>query len=967
MFKSLVSTYSRREHVPRIFRLERICALLLISSALNPFTLSCPSSNAQECHSLSSTTNAQAEKFEDAWIKDNSFSVIMRLDESNHKQYRITGDTILFDQEHFGSLARDRQQRFSDVSEVVIDARVLIFNGPLSLSSGRIKIFAEHIVFGPKAQITITDPPLGAVSDDSDSSDYDLVSLMKDGVAIVAQRIDFDHPLPYAFYFRTRPNRALIVSADQMFLNGQQIDQVDLYVPTISLGKPFAFHRAKARHIYHRVFHDEMNWPLSFATKVARFHAIAPYQVDYQKGLQDKIQLYTSQISEWRDPKPGLTLQRVSRFIEADQDPYGYGPDYVPRNDIGSQIEVVGGLLKQFSPDGPLGLFEKSILDGYQDKQPDGEALGYLNDQEKAASKDIADTNASMSQALTDLQSLQQTIDANLLAIKRSTERIDEAIKEQEKKDEDGARIARATNVVAVAASFIPVTAPLAIAIGTGAEVGGTLISKHQAGSNISIGGLIDLVQSGYAESEAFNDQVTNVKATWDDLSQKHSQLKEAISKNTNDRSDKLKAFGESSVNFYKSIKVLYGMTDVPSTVQYNASKAQQGDSLLQQQLNTQSQMSARQAELLMQVADCADKSRKGQGRILEVDDAREQLLRANVQNDQAVAHWQQVALAVRSDMYSQLFREASVLRRSIFYSTGAYPTDDADILSYADQAFVSGGDAQLADQTSPAFVKSKFDDSSMKAREAIGALVQEANDALEQAMSKRTSKAVFLNLTDVSRNSKAGSPDAQFLSALNQQIREQVAGKQSADYPSPLLLPLVIVRSVEDLPDLFVDAVVTSVGLEDEQSLAGKSLRFSIYNPGFGILISGHDCFNVDMRVSDAENRFFSYTTVGKLKHDWAENINANSVAIAAEQRFFYARPPLRAPYYLYVQVGGSRNRDDWDKAVPVITDFQLTLLGYIDRNYSDNIVYRSVSLFARCGSNGRVCFRSNETSLAG
>jgi len=66
----------------------------------------------------------------------------------------------------------------------------------------------------------------------------------------------------------------------------------------------------------------------------------------------------------------------------------------------------------------------------------------------------------------------------------------------------------------------------------------------------------------------------------------------------------------------------------------------------------------------------------------------------------------------------------------------------------------------------------------------------------------------------------------------------------------------------------------------------------------------------------------------VPPFENKWDDNLRANAVTQPAQQQFFYARPPLHAPYYLYVQVDGSPNHRNW-KEVPVITSLEISLLG--------------------------------------
>jgi hypothetical protein len=937
-FRSVLS--SPRQLFHEFLRLECTfaCALYFAILVLAP-----QNSRAQDCQTLPQpkivAVGSSGSAFDSAWASDTSFTIVKRERDGGRKSYRITGDIVRFDEQSFGSLARERPQRFSDLAEIVIDAREIYFDGPLALNMGRIELLADHITFGPRAQIVFTDPEPSSVSPVADS-DQSILLPRGRGIAIVARRIDFDHPLPYLFYFATHKNRDLQILAEKIFLNGDRIEQPDRFILDHSLGhsilegSPTVVHRAKARNLYRLIFRREMNWPVSFSNKIARLHARAPYQQDFIDGIRNRISSYQPLISDWRDPGPSLRLLDISAFLDAGLDPYGYGPNYVPRNDLDAQTRTVDDLLNNFRDKGALELVESTILKAYVSERPDEKALQAIFKKELALESDTSKNEAAMNQALTDIQVLQQKIDTQLVAINVSIDRIKAMIEDQARKDASKAGIMKTTHLVTVAACFLPVTAPVAIAIGTGIQVTGTLAAKHQTNDPVSFGTLSDAVQNGYAKSKAFNDQTAKVKSAWDDLSKKHGILKEALKKDSDGKMDAARDFGQSASGFYQEIKSLYSIADVPTTEQYNESNAEKDDTVLQQQKRNQEKLSADQSALLATIADLADKNRKNQSQVLELSESREELLRADIRNDQDIAHWQSIALRLRADMYNELFREASILRRTLFYSTGENSNTDPDILSYSDEAFVTSlsypGNSEIPDQVSSEWIKQQFAETRAKAIVAVNGLLATARRESVRANAKRTPKAIYLNATSLSINSKAGSPNRRFLDALNQQISDQVKQPDKSNEPIPLYVPLRIREALAKLPERFVDAVITEVKLEDEKALVGKNLNFSIYNPGFGTIVSGQQCFNVDMRITDvnSENRFFGYTTVGPLKHDWDQKLHANADAQSVQDRFLYARPPLHSAYYLTVQVDGSPDENNWT-SIPVVTSLEITLLG--------------------------------------
>jgi len=899
-------------------------------------------SSAQDCTSPPSehihAINGSETTFDALWSADTSFQIIERDAEGGKRSYRITGDIVKFDQDSFTSLARSRRLRFSNVAEIVIDAREIYFNGPLALNTGRIELLADHIIFGPKAQIIFTDVP---TQSPPSSTNYDQSVLLPrgGGAAIVARQIDFNHPLPYLFYFATHENRDLQILAEKLFLDGERIQQADLFIQDRYLydagqWRATVIHRALARNLYLAIYKRDMNWPISFAAKIARFHAKAPYQEDFITGLRRLIDEYQPMLSVWRDPGPSLRAKQTAMLMDAGLDPYGHGPNYVPRGDLDEQIKVVSDLLNKFKDGGELEDIENLILAGYSTRKPDFTMLKTLEDREATLTRDASANETAMGEALTKAQELQQAIDTQLFAISNSIARIKAEIEDMRKKEASKAQIMQATHIATVAASFIPVTAPVAIAIGAGIEATGRLAAQHQTGDSISFGTLSEAVQDGYSKSKAFNEEIGKVNSSWSDLSKKHGTLKDALKNNSDGKIDAAKEFEESAVNFYKDIKDLYGMVSVPVTVQYNESNAEQNDSTLQQQQADLKRVKMGQSDLLATIADLTDKNRKNQEQELELNDSREQLLRADIKNDQDIAHWQSVALRLRADQYSALFREASILRRAIFYSTGRYPDIDPDIVTYADEAFVArlsfSKDSELPVQVSGEWIAGQFRDSRKKTSVAITGLLDAAQAELRRAHERRTPKAVYQVVTPLSIQSKPNSPTRRFIEALNRQISEQISRPETSNAPVPLYLPLQIRQALIKLPERFVDAVVTTVSLKDQNALEGKNLNFSIYNPGFGTVVSGVQCFNIDMRITDvdAENRFFGYTTVAPLRHDWSENIRANADAQSVQDRFLYARPPLHAPYYLTVQVGGNPDSNNWNR-IPVITSLDITLVG--------------------------------------
>jgi hypothetical protein len=867
------------------------------------------------------------------WANDHSYDVTTS-GPADDRSFYVTGDTVEVSERFFQSLVRPLSAPNTKVKSITFEARVLVIDMPLVFDSTTLRLWGETLILTNRASIVFTAP----VPRDGG-----------DGLEIVADTLDLENSKARPFQFTTN-NWRFLTEANQrpwpssatrhvtvaaahlktgdtsyrddpyLFVRSLTLDSTFSYPPQQALARaPFTLNLGDegAGNLYATYLSERATWPVATARKVGRQFARAPYDVNNQEYLiRSIIQPYLRLLPDAQEEARSELLD-VRQRIHDGVDAFGYTKYFAPKlsffflqKEFSERLKTELVLLEAWDSvivtSSESGVIEKSRLQEFSKRSDD------LQERLKKSRDDLNSTVGSLDTKEQDIAATLNRMDVRRLELEK---RLQELIE----KDENNKKLGIATRVIAVAASLIPATAPVALAAGTLIAATGDLVYKHNTGQPVTAQTLITVAQDG----KAFVEKVRAMRGAWDVA---HKAVDDALTAKgdearANANQDVLKKAGE----FFEKARAVNDLLSIPGPTPINMNQLEQEDPQLQGLIKELAAQRSEESELLARIDTQKRAVATTVAEWTGVDAELRTFLAAKVTNGWEASRQQALAFSIRESITTGLAADAAILRRAYSLYTGQTLDTPQDVVFFAD----SYRPLQNASQTGETLAKALEDDRT-RLKPVYETLATVVKDGYQKYLdtSGRPPKPM-VGLFTASRSDSGDKVRQAFLDSLNARISERIAvkssgsvGESSKAASSLILIPFDAFGDYAGLPEWILHIEVRSVRYKNKSAMQGKTLQLTVVHPSVGFVMHDRRCALVDQRGPAGGKNMLFFNTVDKDGLIDTKDVQQLYGAALADLDKF-APSPLRSRYWLSVEVDGSMQGENW-KNVPIIDEIE-------------------------------------------
>lgn len=868
-----------------------------------------------------------------AWEDDTAYEMTVRDVGDGRLSITVVGDILQFDSVRFNSLVRSVDKAPDNVAELVLDGRVVRIVEPLALQSGAVRIQAQTVSFEGLGRIALTRPP-GAASD---------------GVEINTLQLDMRKALPVPLQVTVAPGsgRQLSVRADSLLvpsgtLRGdaasrwlwQRSTNFDGALPAalppdwaIEIGDQGRAHALAA-------MRPAAAWPAFTAYKLRKFHGFAPFDEINQQRLRARIAELRPMLLALERAEVLVDVDALSRLMDLNLDRRGFGPEYVPSEDLGSAMKR----FKKSTAEAPQRFdhLRTLILSAYEVPKLDNKELKGARDHMQGLSASRLRLQAEIGDAFTALGKLQaQAVEVGRqIAIQREVSR--QVLEKLKERDKNLAGIKAVTTLVAVGASFVG-TPAVGAAIAAGVGVVGDVVYAHNAGKPLNVETFVTIA----AKNAELHEKMKEAQTAWDKYRADSKTMEDVFNgkevtpqdaKKPLTKTDAAALVGESSLVFANKLKAaIDGTGSIPRPDSIELSGVEAENKELQEELAklaslqgeiarvTQS-LEALQAALTAKDADLAETRR-----VVQV------LLELKPTNDQEVMRWKTAALRLWAQNLQHMYEDAMDLRRSLYFETWKTPALAADVLTYPEEftAYLAAGrySPESPNATSlPALTKAHLSNEIVKHMAVFDAIATAIDKSHRDYQNERAAGAqAYVDPHDIAGNAAAPQTMQLFMQQVNAQIRRQIQFPDTrAGEKFPLLIPFEMpAPPVAGLPERLLEVGVAEPRFTNgPHALVGKEIAFNISYRLAGEMRRNAACAYVDLSVPGGWTTTTRTDTTSAIKPLAAVRAKYEQPITFADLRDTRAAPPARTLYFLSVAVNGSPQHANWSN-VPQLEGF--------------------------------------------
>ena len=611
-------------------------------------------------------------------------------------------------------------------------------------------------------------------------------------------------------------------------------------------------------------------------------------------------------------------LSRTQNLINNNEYYLDSTPAYFPRQNVSSQTaflqQQIDSSSQQYA-DSLIEMLAKGKFDESQKKQ----AEQSLDKQRRDLQLNIASMEQVFGNAVTSFASLQQQIDVEAKRARVQQQKIQQAIEQMKKRQQDVSWIKPAAAVVGVAASFIATPAAGA-AIAVGAEiVAEGVYGNNAAGMDMTAGQALAEILGRSSKIVAASKQLQDswagtqkAKGNYDAVEsgkppmvtgpdgKKVPMTSEQASK---EYADRVSALGSSVSNVFS----LMAETPKAAQVQLNTLEAQDG--FLQSSLRRIESLSGERDKASKTIAELTTKIQSAKLNIEELNAAYQSFINGNIINDEDRERWRGVAKILWTNYFSNGYRLAVSLEKSFQLLTGKELSSVEEIKNFPIISLVNinaGTFDPLSHDESGS--ESEYRSQLLQARDryvtAIKTLLNDVSGQKYDYLGRRFGGTIANYRMMFSSDQPERSTERKFLFQVNELIAEAIrAAKEHKPAPSrKLVVPMSYDSGTEILPEYFLGVEVPFVDLDGDRNI-GTSIRFRIEHPGYGKFYRNNSCEYVDFRQAGSINTKEDVTTMPPFNPAQV-TYSPDSVRQSVEGENFYTFLPARATYLLGISI---------------------------------------------------------------
>lgn len=855
------------------------------------------------------------------WQEDTNYDLYETV-KDGRKSIRITGDILNISKQDFGSIVRDIDAAPDNVAEIIFEGREINVLDTISFKGARIVFMADSVNFGSGGSLYLNPP--------GDTPD---------GLFISTNTLSFNKAMPRALQIPLgdgTSKRRVEVRAGNLVIDGKDVAaesaRAALWRRTgeagfaaadippgfeVDIGKEGG---AKAN----ETMAQQATWPLFFAFKIQKFYSRAPFDEGNRNTVKKQIEALLKKIEVIGNTSAVTMLNSTSSLMELDLDAQGYSPFFVPRRDFVSARLAFETKLKDAG--GRLDALKDIILAAYDGKPLDAAKVEKVRADYRAALGDMAARQSAMSKALTDISVNEKMIVELNKQVSDRRLILEKHLEDLKKRNDDASKIKVATTVVAIGAMMIPSPASPIIAAALSAT--GEIIYAH----NTTPGGVsLETFASIAERSAAFYKTATEAKEAWnkhlDDLATTRDAFKgTAVDKDgkTISKMDALKKAGSSGGDFGKKLKEMYDhLQSVPVPTSIEMSGLEKEDGELQGLLSRIGSHRATQAKLVEQIAVlqqqlASDTEAQATASVLESE-----LLAMTPGNDRDIMRWKTVATALWRKNLEDLYLDAIMLRRSLYFETAKIPELPSDLLQFPEEmtAYVRSGlyspDGHFSTKE---LILQHLEREKTKHLTALNAISDSILRSFENYQSERAGGATPYNQT-FAFDIQGSAAEKSFLEQVNAQV-SSIMRSDNLNGKVRIPIPIALPPAPLDIPERLIQVTVPEVEFKDPAAAVGKRINIDISYELAGEMRRSGICNFIDMRAKGAMPRVATRYQVGLQKTEETAPIPLTF----EEFKKYQSAPPARTPYYLSIQITGDRDGGSW-KVTPEITSLTVNL----------------------------------------
>jgi hypothetical protein len=787
----------------------------------------------------------------------------------------IVGDKLDLRKEIVPSLYRPRSIPNTKVRKVTFDGREINVDMPLVFESTNVSFYAQTLRIGPRGSIVFTTPPTAV-----------------DSLVFVVNTLDLSNAPLHPFVFITgdtrwpgASKRLVTVIAQKVIYKAQPADERAFFA-SLTLDENYAsfadqvdklkaysvdINNEKANQQLTSYMTDTMLWPLETAQKISRQFASAPFDPHNQEFLKTKIQLLYATLPPNSHPLARNIAAQTLQSMNLGVDSLGFYPNYVPRLLYPKLVEDVRrqqaeDLKNMQSWDDELIAAQKGV--------PLTATVGSIAAEVRTVDADLDSNQEKINDDITALGRYEGDIVALTGKVEQYRRDDRQKMSEDEKHQRDAAGVLIGAKVVMVAASLCPISAPVAIAIGTGAALAGKQIAGFQEGEVPNLGNAVRDIPEVLQEAKDFNALASNLKGRWEDVSAKYDAYHKqqvgtpaappTAAKPGDKPPDPKQALTDSVGSFVTSLTDLVSHLNNPQPTQLREDKYDEANKDLQLALQHIGDIRQQEASTTADLAALQQKLRDGESRIGKLGTMRADLSRLDVEDDLSRAQRESLAWGVRQQELRSSISQAVLLLRSYKYHTLQDPPthiteaylaaqyDPTDPLEHAsddkgNDFFRTPGRTNL---------KTTLDTERQHLQTDLDTLVTNLDSGyvtFQNGFIRRgTGDPEYQSTCEPMQMPRLGQPrdpNCEFILALNAEIARQWKYVGSP-HPAAIPIPLKIKRTYRDTPRRLWDVSVR-VEYKDVALAKYGTIEFDVEHPMFGELwgAKDDDCTLVDMR----------------------------------------------------------------------------------------------------------------------
>ena len=528
----------------------------------------------------------------------------------------VTGDILHFSRDEFPSESRTLVQSQSGIRSLTFDAREIIVDMPLVFTSASVRFLADTVRFTQRGSITFTSDPRPE----------------GDGVTIIAESIDMSDALHHPFQFVTqdanwpanakrvvsitaRTGRPALTSA-QLKKWARALTLDENYADPASGADPYQSYAVisgvAAQASYLKILDTEMLWPQQLADKVAREFAESPFDESRKVFLRDKAVTYLRLLRNTHHDIARSVLTSTRTSIDLSVDELGFHRYFIPRTGFPDYVKSFKKLADEQL--NAMVQWDSAILAAHSGRKFDQQQFEELDSKLQSANADLDAASDTVTTELANLSKHEQDIAVLLQKIDQQRALIQHTRDDDKEKAQTNENIGVATNVLVMAASFLPVSAPVAIAVGVAVDATGKAVLAHNQGKTVTGLSVARTLPAAIEEAKSFKSLADAVSQDWNSvqkntkaLQDKQSGMSKAVGgdakeKATTARNDAAEKTGDSIVKFGTSISNLFAKVLPPEPTQLSMDSYEQNDKALQDLLKQVGDIRNAEAETLAKV-----------------------------------------------------------------------------------------------------------------------------------------------------------------------------------------------------------------------------------------------------------------------------------------------------------------------------------------------------------------------------